>query len=184
VVRVFKWLKKRIRKAAGVSSRSGTGWTDDDRRLSEEVRQLNAKKRRIQKEIEIARQKKELLEIKAELEELNEEREYRGSDIDNEEDTSIEDKLMLALLSRLFPGGGQTTSSEFLHTPTSPGSEDAVSSGISDDSIRQAIKGIPKRYLKEAKKLPDDVLISVVMKHMAVGVDTAKRAVEIFRKEI
>lgn len=157
------------KKKKKVSPISGTTFTDEDRERSAEIRKMKAERKRILEEIEIEKAKAELEMTKRELQDM------LSESIEEESEGSMEDKIMLQLLSMAQIKQQQQ------QTPKEESLKEEPLQHMTDEEIKTAISNIPKQYLKMAKAMPDGVLGSKIAELLPVDDDTIKRAILILR---
>lgn len=123
-------------------------FNDNDRQTSADLRLLRAKRKSVLEQIEIERANLELQKAKIELEDLKAE---LLEDDDDEESGSTADAMITTLLTSVLAANKQ---------PTAPVVEPQQTS-LSDEDIKNIVHSIPEKYLKMARKMPEEQLRSI-----------------------
>ena len=124
-------------------------FNDNDRQTSADLRLLRAKRKSVLEQIEIEKANLELQKAKIELEDLKAE---LMEDEDDEESGSTADAMITTLLTSVLAANKQ---------PTAPIVEQPQQTVLTDDDIKNIVHSIPEKYLKMARKMPEEQLRSI-----------------------
>ena len=154
-------------------------FSDDDRRLSAEVRR---KKAELQMEIDKLNAEKEKLRLNTEIEELKQQ--YEDLTASDEEEPpqggSTADTLLTALLAMILKGNTSPTPQPITPQPQISGSP--VANALSDEQLQEIWGNIPEMYKQKAKKMKDADLANFIKFQMPTAdQDTIERAIRIVR---
>lgn len=166
---LFKFLKKKSTRNRGF----------DDEETGEQAREFSLDKRRLNKELRELRHEKEKIKGDIEIQKLKAELDYLKGTDEEEEGSGSEDKMINMLMLKLLSGGSLKNPSpaqEVTSTVSPP-----VLLNLSDEDLKKAIGEMPKKLLKIAKKMPDEIIKANILKYVNVDEDTLKRAVVLVR---
>lgn len=139
--------------------RNNHSFDETDRHLSLEMRRLNAEKKRVLQEIEIANAQYELERTRMRLEEMYEDDEEETT----QTDLSSPDALLTTLLSQILLKGQQNNQNSSVNT--SPLQNPSVVE-LSQEQIKNIVDSIPKSTLKQIKKMNEEQRISLAKNYM------------------
>jgi len=140
--------------------------SNETRALNKEIRELKHKKELLKKEMELEELRQELEELKAQ----------RMASMIQEDEGSMEDKLLNLLMIKMLAGNSQRNSlSELPSSIPTPQQPEGVS--LSDEELNRVISQLPKKVLKIAKNLPDNAIRSYITKNFNWSEETIQRAI-------
>lgn len=171
-------------------------FSDEERELSAELRALKLEKAKILAQMDIEKQKIFLEKQKLELEDLK--AELNGDDDDeqtqeNNPNSFNPESILMALLMKSFVGGSPPNTSgsqQMTLNPYTQGQQQGQTQEvvcekpqISDDEIRNFLKGQNKNHLKMAKILPKVAVFRMVTQQIPLTESEFERAYKIMQEE-
>lgn len=164
-----------LRKKRSYTVGRNQNFTDEDREAAKEIRLLKqeAKKKdfemkRLEQDYEITIKKQELREMKEHL--------FPRSEPQTGDTSEAEALFMTTFLPLIT--GNQTPAVG--SSPTAQPTQTEIT--VTDDGkLQELLRGVPKKYLKIAKNMPDEFLHATLKKQTAYDDNTIKRTIEIYR---
>lgn len=144
---LFKLFKKK-------DNRNNYEFSEEDRKTSLELRKLNAERKKILSEIEIQKAKLELEKQKYELDELRAE---LSEDEEEETESSTPETLLTTALLNIFLKGQMQNQNPSVSVNKTPSENSSV---LTQEDVFNIVKTIPDKYLKRARKMSDEELLS------------------------
>jgi hypothetical protein len=166
-----------------ITSKNMYEFTDEDRETSADVRRAKAELKRMQYEKEKMIQQIELERTRAELRELQEE--LYDYDEETEVPVNTPETMLMQMLMNAFSTNNlnkdTTTTSTYTASDTDLNNNNKIS--MTDEQLMEMAKQIPKKYLVEARKMNDDMLINLLKSKLPnCDDDTINRAFNLIKK--
>lgn len=133
---LFDWFKRK-------KPSKSYDFDDEDRQHSIQIRRIDAEKKRLVREIEITRLKKDLYDLKADM--------IDDDDFDDEENPDSESAVLMMLLTNIL---NKQQSQSATVTPTTPPNAKVI---LTSEQIEQLLHD-NKKVVKIAKNMSDDQL--------------------------